>query len=388
MESYTAGGSDKVARVLLENLKADKIFLLVNKSIDERIIFKKNFNSKIHVVKYRLITPMDIGIYANKFNSRKYIYFILKFTDYLVRYPLLLISFFYFYFLMLRLNATHFFAHNGGYPGGLFCGTATIAAFFLPTIKYRFYAFHSMPFNLRKHLYLFDIIWDKLIDKSCKLISVSKASSKQLLKLRFFKQDPFCIYNGLQIRNLKKYNKTKLIRILHVGYFDIIKNQIMLIKSLNLLMLSGIQNIKLTFVGEVNDLVVKNEIDEYIKLNNLSKYISFKGFQKDVEHYYETNDVLVCTSKIESFPLAILEAMRVGMPIISTNVGGVNEQLQNGVNGYLVEEGDIQTLANKILIFYKNPDKIELMGKKSHDIFKKKFLIKKMINEYQFKLKL
>lgn len=389
IESYTAGGSDQIAKILLDNLDSEHIFLILNKNIDHRIILGTPLKESVSVHKYNLLTPADIGIYANKFKKDKFPYYIiLKTIDYILRYPLLFISFFYFIFYFKKFKATHFIAHNGGYPGGLYCGTATIASFFISSIKYNFYAFHSMPFPIRKHLYLLDILWDRLLDKTCNFIAVSKASSERLSKIRFIKQKPFCIYNGIEARDIKTYNISKTLKILHVGYFDFNKNQIMLLKCLELLIKIQITNIHITFVGDIDDIEAKKEIDKFIEDTNISKYITFAGFQKNTDQYYLSNDILICTSKIESLPLAILEAMRVGMPVISTNVGGIKEQVIDGDNGYLVNVNDIEDLLLKIKIFYENPELVKTMGIESNRIFNEKFLMKKMIMQYNSILKL
>ena len=147
-------------------------------------------------------------------------------------------------------------------------------------------------------------------------------------------------------------------------------------------------DIHITFVGDVDDIQAKKEVDSFIENANISKYITFTGFQKNTENYYLSNDILICTSKIESLPLAILEAMRVGMPIISTEVGGVKEQVIEGENGFLVNVNDIENLLLRILEFYENSESIKKMGIKSHQIFNEKFLMKTMIEQYNNKLKL
>lgn len=65
----------------------------------------------------------------------------------------------------------------------------------------------------------------------------------------------------------------------------------------------------------------------------------------DIVRYYQAADVFVCTSRVESFPRVILEAMAFGLPIVSTRVFGVVEQVRDGVNALLYEPGDANTLA-------------------------------------------
>ena len=381
MESYTAGGSDMVARMLLEQLKADKIFLLVNSGIDDRIIFSSPFGENVSIHKYYLITPMDIGLFANRHKNRPAIYLTIKLFDYLFRYPLLVISFIYFYFFMSRFKATHFFAHNGGYPGGLYCGTALMAVAFYPGVK-RFFAFHSMPRSYSKGQYIIDFLWDRILDRSSKFIAVSNRALSNLKKLRKVNQDGICIYNGIDAAEIKKYNEHTELRLLHIGYIDFNKNQIMLVKAINSLVQQGIKNLKVTFVGDINQPEAQQKINDFIRLSGIEKYFSFLGFKQDVSDYYLKNDLLICTSRIESFPMVILEAMRVGTPVIAANVGGISEQIQNGVNGYLVDVDDVGMMADRIKFFYENKKQIKLMGEASFDIFNKKFTINRMVEKY------
>ena len=64
--------------------------------------------------------------------------------------------------------------------------------------------------------------------------------------------------------------------------------------------------------------------------------------------YYAGSDVFVCTSRVESFPRVILEAMAAGLPIITTPVYGIAEQVRENVNALGYAPGDVQALADHI----------------------------------------
>ena len=64
--------------------------------------------------------------------------------------------------------------------------------------------------------------------------------------------------------------------------------------------------------------------------------------------YYAAADISLCTSRMECFPRVILEAMTFGLPIITTSVFGIREQVQNGVNGLTYEPGNVAHLAEAI----------------------------------------
>ena len=382
VETYVAGGSDKIANILLQNLNANKIILIINKRSDKRIILNEKVKKKVDVVTYSLLTPAEIHETINKFKGNKLIFFILKIISLFLLYPLLLYSILYFYLKFRRYNASHFFSHNGGHPGGLYNGTSLMAASLIPNIKFKFYAFHSNPVKYRFHLLLFDFFWDRIIEKSSKIITISHAASQKLTELRFFKKAPIIIHNGLEKNRIKNYINSTKIKILHIGYFDVNKNQVLLLKSLVNLIAKNIKNIHLTFVGNTVDKGAKMKFDNFIKNNNLNKYVTVEGFIKDTTPYYYENDLLICTSFVEGLPLSILEGMSIGLPIISTNVGGVNEQIEDGINGFLIEINDPTDLSNKIEYFIDNKKSIIKMGKISYKKFNSKFELKKMTDTY------
>ena len=72
------------------------------------------------------------------------------------------------------------------------------------------------------------------------------------------------------------------------------------------------------------------------------------GASDQVEQFLSTLDVFVLSSITEGLPLAVLEAMAAGLPIVSTNVGGVPEVLPEGVAGWLCPPGQPDAMAQKM----------------------------------------
>jgi GT2 family glycosyltransferase len=75
----------------------------------------------------------------------------------------------------------------------------------------------------------------------------------------------------------------------------------------------------------------------------------------DAALYYSAADVFVCTSRVESFPRVILEAMAAGLPIITTPVYGIREQVQENVNALFFQPGDADALADKMTRLIADP---------------------------------
>lgn len=384
IESYIAGGGDKVARILLDRMTATRIDLFVNRRADRRILFGSPLPTNVRVHEYGLVTPMDIGMFANRFRGRRFLFSTLKALDYLARYPLLLVSCLYFYFMLRRYPSACFYAHNGGYPGGLYCGTATMAAALVPGIKKRYLSCHSLPRPMSGAQWPVEWIWDRILDRCCTFICVSKQSAKLLRNTRSIKQAPICISNGLDNAAKKRRRiPNGQVRFLHVGYFDFNKNQAMIVNALYEAVTRGVSNLRVTFIGDVAEPAAKESVLQLVRQNGLQEYVGFLGFQADTVRHYETHDVFLFGSRVESFPLVVLEAMRAGMPVISTDVGGINEQLKNGVNGFLVGVDDAEKMAERMIFYCRNIEHIEAMGEAGRQIFEENFTAARMVKRYE-----
>lgn len=110
-----------------------------------------------------------------------------------------------------------------------------------------------------------------------------------------------------------------------------------------------------------------DQLQELIEKYQLEKYIDFKGWVTGDEkrNLIQGTDVYILPSYFEGVPISILEAMSFGKPIISTNVGGVPEVVEDGINGLLITPGDKDALVNAMLYYANNKEKIASQGKQS-----------------------
>jgi len=89
---------------------------------------------------------------------------------------------------------------------------------------------------------------------------------------------------------------------------------------------------------------------------------------KDIPKLYEEADILLNPSLVDNMPISVLEAFAAGLPVVSTNVGGIPYIIEDGINGVLVKPDDFNEMASKVIELLKNPiwvSKIIQNGRKS-----------------------
>lgn len=86
----------------------------------------------------------------------------------------------------------------------------------------------------------------------------------------------------------------------------------------------------------------------------LRQCLRYIGFRADVEHVLAAADVVVCASDFESFGRVNIEAMACGKPVVSTNVGGTRETVQEGETGFLVAPRQPEAMAERVLTLLRD----------------------------------
>lgn len=135
-------------------------------------------------------------------------------------------------------------------------------------------------------------------------------------------------------------------RLLFVGRLAAAKGLPILLESLVILKRSH-PEILLTVVGDGPD---RAELEQTIAKLGLSTNVNFVGYksQAEVRSYIHQSDVFVMSSFAEGIPVVLMEAMAAGLPVVATQIAGISELVENGVNGYLVPPGDVFTLADRV----------------------------------------
>lgn len=110
---------------------------------------------------------------------------------------------------------------------------------------------------------------------------------------------------------------------------------------------------KLLFVGDGPERQVAEDLSRSL---GVSDCIRFVGKQEQIEDILAIADLFLLTSEYESFGLAALEAMAAGVPVVSTNAGGLKEININGETGYMTEIGDTAAMSRHAIEILKKDD--------------------------------
>jgi L-malate glycosyltransferase len=106
----------------------------------------------------------------------------------------------------------------------------------------------------------------------------------------------------------------------------------------------------------VGDGPERHKVEELCRELHLCDRVTFVGKVRETTDVLAISDLFLLTSETESFGLAALEAMAMGVPVISTNTGGIPEVNVHGVSGYLSDVGDVDDMAKNALLILKTEE--------------------------------
>jgi len=192
------------------------------------------------------------------------------------------------------------------------------------------------------------------IEKSDVVTAVSKALVDQTYELINPDKQIETVYNFIDDRIYKKSDAGLLksdfeIRedekvIIHVSNFRPVKRVKDVVKSFA--KIAAAMPAKLLLVGDGPEMTI---VCKLVREYRLEDQVIFLGKQENLEELYSISDLMLLLSEKESFGLVALEAMACGVPCIGTNVGGMPEVINHGVNGFICEVGDIEDISSKAL---------------------------------------
>ncbi len=133
----------------------------------------------------------------------------------------------------------------------------------------------------------------------------------------------------------------------------------------------------------VGDGVKKNELKELAKKKGVYSDIKFLGRRNDVPDLLKSSDLFIHLPEYETFGMVVMEAMASGLPVIASKTGGIPEIVKNGWSGMLVDNSDIDDVADKVINLIEDQDKRVKFKNNSLQIILEHFQIEKTINNLE-----
>ncbi|AHI27767.1 glycosyltransferase [Marinobacter similis] len=143
-------------------------------------------------------------------------------------------------------------------------------------------------------------------------------------------------------------------------------------------LVSGGFPVELHIVGGGDQKPYMSKIQEL----GIEASVSLIGSQPDAERYIQTFDIAVLCSETEGFSNAIIEYMRCAKPVVCTQTGGNPEIVEDGVTGYLVPVGDVDTLTERLRHLIEMPDLRVSMGKAGQERIHSRYSLADMLNRH------
>ena len=234
---------------------------------------------------------------------------------------------------------------------------------------------HGMDITNFENSYFFKKLILFSLNNCNKTIAVSEDLAQKMKSLGIHQSNISVLRNGVDTTRFKplknkdlreKYKiKDKEILTLFVGYLDTFKGIFEMINTFNKIKKDN-DAAKLMIVGTGPK---KSELQNRVHDLGLEKSVIFTGNvePENIQKYYQAADIFVLPSHVDSGgpPLVFMEAMACGLPVIGTNVGGIPEGIENGVNGFIVPPRNVDKLAKKLEILIKDENLRKEFGNNS-----------------------
>jgi glycosyltransferase involved in cell wall biosynthesis len=377
-ENYSRGGSNRYLLYLLEAVssKFDESIVASNQNglfPEEMEVFKgskKLIELKIaSKVLLQLKTPQVI---KNHLILRKiWGFFLLCGEPFIDIYNAVLFGLF-----ILRIKPSRILVFNGGYPGGTSCLVMVVVSKMM-RIKVDM-SIVSMPTPRRSYLQLVEKVFDLIVWKcSNQIITNCGAIGLSLTELRALPVNKsITILNGvkdLSIYTPKSYPSAYINRKIIIGFVSRIEESKGVFVLLNaFLKLEDLhQDFELRFYGDGSD---HEKLVKMIKTKKIShKVKAFGHYFGDISKIMAEIDIFVSPSFWEGLPYSLLEAMRSGLAIIATDVGGTTEAVENLVSGLVVPPRSEEAILVAIMNLASRPDLMNSIGNGAREAFLTKF---------------
>lgn len=400
-DSYLFGGSEYIAVNILKNKYLQDLYSfffayrkhsVYAKSLDQ--LFTKE--EQLNFYPLPILTNINLFLSVDKTTKNKWMRRVIKFPFFLLQvlgfYKL--VNRILFTCLLWKLTPDLIHINNGGYPAATSClDLALIASKMKIQVIMQVNNIAQVRTNEKEKRI------DKKIERAVSnFVTASEYAKAMLSRNRGFSLNKIdTIHNAVEVVQANQ-NREQILSTLNLPKDKIIlievallqqrKGQISLLQALVKMRKMNpvlFADITLLLIGTGED---EHKIREYISDNDLGNSVYLLGYRFDYIDYVAAADIVLLPSiRDEDMPLIILSAMSLGKAIISTTVGGIPEEIENGISGILLNpnlEGDlfVDTLAKAIVETLENRLYLAMNAKEK---FNKDFSVEKYTREIKKK---
>lgn len=253
------------------------------------------------------------------------------------------------------------------------------------------FCFEALDMNKIEKLFYFYI--EKFAALFCdRIIAVSESQRQDILKRRLVKSNKvITIENGVDIYKFgnngfdipKKKLELELdndsIILGTVGVLNESKGHCYLIEAVSEIIKEGF-DVRLIIVGEG---ILRKDLETLSDKLGMDSRIKLLGFREDIPELLSVMDIFVFPSLWEGMSLALLEAMASGLPVISTEVHGAVDLIENHKRGILVRKKDVLGLVAAIKYLISNPNVAKQIGQESQRLISKNYTLDRQISRIE-----
>lgn len=214
-----------------------------------------------------------------------------------------------------------------------------------------------------------DLLYRKIVESMADKIVFQTAGAQRCYSKRVQEKSKV-ILNPLNTYGFPSHDfSCEKSEIVSVGRLEAQKNQKLLIDAFELIA-SDFPEYQLTIYGEGS---LRKELEDYIKAKGLQERVSLPGNQANIQKHIKDASLFVLSSDYEGIPNALIEAMAIGLPCVSSDCspGGARELIEDGVNGLITPCGNAKKLSDAMRMMLSNKSYAKACGVEALKIRKK-----------------
>lgn len=222
------------------------------------------------------------------------------------------------------------------------------------------------------------------LKRSAHIIAVSNIIKRDLIIRGISSKKISVIYNGIRPCDIEKFdiNATDMssrVTILCVGRLISVKRFDLALHAFSLLN-AKFKNLFLTIAGDGPE---RNSLLGLISELGLVDSVTMPGYVKDTSRLYREATIFLMSSETEGSPIALLEAMSHGLPIVATSVGAIPDMVTDGKEAILVPPNDLPMLADALRYLLSHPEKALELGRLAKCKFENFFNVQRVAEGYK-----